>query len=157
MSKQSTRKASWWRRNPALHDPIDAVAVALISLAVISVTAFVVGVDSVKYSKVQSGLFLMCVGGVLMVLLLKPPSMWRSLISGMRDIAAGRELHVEGAVAVIVAVLMAAIAVVATLIVDWTVLTLRHGISAVVAVNLALVGRGLLAKYGSRANAGRRR
>ena len=118
MSKKSIRKASWWRRNPALHDPIDALVVALISLAVISVTAFVLGVDSVKYSKVQTAVFMVCVGGVLIVLL-KPPSMWRCLMSGMRDIAAGRELHVESAVAVIVVVLMAAIAVVSTLIIDW--------------------------------------
>lgn len=148
MATQQTRKASWWQRNQSLHEPIEAMALALTCLLVISVTALAVGDDSAKYSKVQTAVFLNCVGVAMIALFLKPPSMWRSLLGGMRDVAAGRELHVDGAVAIIVAVLVASIVVVSTLIMDWTTLTLGHGIGGVVAVNLALVGRGLWAKYG---------
>ncbi len=97
MATQQTRKASWWQRNQALHEPIEAMALALTCLLVISVTALAVGADSAKYSKVQTAVFLTCVGAAMIALFLKPPSMWRRMIGGMRDVATGRAYDcVEG-------------------------------------------------------------
>lgn len=149
MSKRANRKASWWKRNQRLHYPLEAVVAVLLPLGGITVTALVVGADSVKSSKVHNSVFLVCVAGVLMVLLLKPPLMWQCLTSGVRDVAAGRALDGDRALAVILVALLGVIVMVLTLVLDRTAFNRVHGISAVVAVNLWVGLRALWIKYGS--------
>lgn len=106
------------------------------------------GAASVRHPKVHATVFLVCVAGVLLVLLAKPASMWSCLICGVRDVVAGRALDGDRALAVILICLLILIAVTLTLVLDWTAFRLAYGVSAVVAVNLWIVWRALVNKYG---------
>lgn len=102
------------------------------------------------YVKAHHSVFLLSVLSVLYVLLAKPPSMWRALVRAFRTLRAGLPPDGTDALAVMLLALLVLSTTVAFTVVDWNAVGRSRGLSAVVAVNLAVMLRGLWHRYTTR-------
>lgn len=149
MRKWLTRISTWWKRNEDIKHSLESVGVMLFSLGGIAVLAWSTERGSADYSYTQKGVFLVCTACVMMVLLLKPPSMWRGVRDGLGDLIARHEVNGDRALALLLMAMLALVAAVAWFLLDITALNRVLGIGGVAAVNLSIGLRGLWIKYGS--------
>lgn len=138
----------WLERHPRVRRPFEAVILVLFALAVASQTPRLFDVGSRDYSVAHDTVLLASVAALLLALLIKPKAMWRHLAAGVRSLASGKVPGADQGLAGLVAVLVVAVSLVLSLSLDWTAIQMSRGISAVIAVNVAIIAKQMWAKYG---------
>lgn len=144
----------WWRRNRELHADTQRVGMIAVAVMAFVPVTLKIGPSEDLYAKAHHSVFLLCVLSVLYVLLAKPPSMWRALVSAFRTLGSGSLPEGTDALAVMLLALLVLSTTVALTVVDWNAVGRSRGLSAVVAVNLAVILRGLWHRYTARGGDG---
>ena len=115
-------------------------------LVIVSMTLNI-GPQDRLYVKAHHSVYLVCLCGLLYVAAVKPPSMWRALIRAIRTLRAGSPPEGTDALALMLLALLVLCTTVALTVIDWDAVGRSRGLSAVVAVNLAVMLRGLWHRY----------
>jgi hypothetical protein len=147
MNTKSKSPESWWERNKNLHSDVQVIAACLVVLAVLVPLNLSIALEEQEYVKAHHSVFIVCAVGTLYVLLVKPRSMWRSLSRAVRSIIAGVPPEGDDALAALLAALVLVFAAVALAVIDWDAVGRSRGLSAVVAINLTVIARGLWHRY----------
>jgi hypothetical protein len=127
---------------------------SVVGLLIIVSMTLSIGPQDRLYVKAHHSVYLVCLCGLLYVAAVKPPSMWGALIRATRTLRAGSPPERTDALAVMLLALLVLSTTVALTVVDWNAVGRSRGLSAVVAVNLAVILRGLWHRYTARGGDG---
>lgn len=133
-----------------MREALEVVALVLFGLAGTVHLALTTTPADRIYAKAHHAVFIVSLFGLLGVLLVMPSSSWRRLMHAWQSIRSGTASESNERPVLLLAGLLVLLVVVSVTVIDWNVVGRLTGISAVVAVNLAWVARGLWVKYSDR-------